>query len=83
MEGVVDRNSDQMRVVSALPTVRARMVIETQQWETKPVTETSHEAELLATGMSAVNLGELDTARKAADRHTGLGSVWRSATRRL
>ena len=68
MEGVAERNSTQQRVVDALPTVKARMVIETQQWETLPVTESSHETELLATGLSAVHLGKLDTARKAAER---------------
>jgi tetratricopeptide (TPR) repeat protein len=68
MEGIVERNSSQRRVVDALPTVRARMVIETQQWKMVPISENSHETELLATGMSAVHLGDLDTARKAADR---------------
>ena len=68
MEGVVERNSGQRRIVEALPRVRARMVIETQQWEITPITESSYDTELLATGISAVHLGDLDTARKAAER---------------
>ena len=68
MEGIAERNSEQRRIIEALPTVKARMVIETQQWKVMPITENSHETELLATGISAVRLGELDTARKAADR---------------
>ena len=68
MEGVAERNSDQQRVVGALPRVRARMIIETQNWATTPITEGSSDAELLATGISAVHLDDLATARKVADR---------------
>jgi tetratricopeptide (TPR) repeat protein len=68
MEGIVERNSGQQRAIETLPRVRARMVLETQQWKITPITEESHDTELLATGISAVRLGELDTARKAADR---------------
>ena len=70
MEGIAERNAGHQRVIDALPTVKARMIIETQQWEIAPVTDSSHETELLATGMSAVHLGKLDVARKAADRLT-------------
>jgi len=68
MEGVAERNSSQQRVVGALPRVRARMILETQNWETRPITEGSTDVELLATGISAVHLGDLATAQKAADR---------------
>jgi hypothetical protein len=68
MEGIVERNSGQRPVVEALPRVKARMVIETQQWEMTPISEGSLDTELLASGVSAVHLGDLDTARKAADR---------------
>jgi tetratricopeptide (TPR) repeat protein len=44
------------------------MVLETQQWKVMPITEGSHDTELLATGISAVHLGDLDTARKASER---------------
>jgi tetratricopeptide (TPR) repeat protein len=68
MEGVVESNPNQRRIVEALPRVKARMVLETQQWKVLPITEESYDTELLATGISAVRLGDLDTARKAADR---------------
>ena len=68
MEGVVERNPGQPRIAAALPRVNARMVIETQQWKTMPVTDSSSEAELLATGISAVHLGNMDLARQAADQ---------------
>ena len=68
MEGVVERNSGQRRVVAALPRVKARMILETQQWEMTPITEGSTDTELLATGISAVHLGDLAAAQKAADR---------------
>lgn len=68
MEGIVERNADQVRIVEALPRVKARMILETQQWEITPITEGSHDTELLATGISAVHLGDLATAQKAAER---------------
>ncbi len=68
MEGIVERNADQRRIIEALPRVRARMILETQQWDMTAITEGSHDTELLATGISAVHLGDLATARKAADR---------------
>lgn len=68
MEGIVERNGDQRRIIEALPRVKARMILETQQWQMTPITEGSHDTELLATGISAVHLGHLATARKAADR---------------
>ncbi len=68
MQGIVERNAGQRRVEEALPRVKARLVIETQQWKLTPITESSYDTELLATGMSAVHLGKLDVARKAADR---------------
>ena len=68
MEGIVERNGDQRRIIEALPRVKARMILETQQWEMTPITEGSHDTELLATGISAVHLGDLATAQKAAER---------------
>ncbi len=67
MEKIVEKNPDQQRIIETLPRVKARMVLETQQWKIKPVTDDSFDTELLATGISAVHLGELDVARQAAD----------------
>lgn len=68
MEGIVERNSGQKRVIEALPRVRARMILETQKWEITPITDSSQDTELLATGISAVHLGDLTTAARAAER---------------
>ncbi len=68
MEQIVEKNPGQRRVVEALPRVKARMIIETQQWKITPITESSQDTELFATGLSAVHLGELDVARKVAKR---------------
>jgi tetratricopeptide (TPR) repeat protein len=68
MEEIVRKNPGQQRIVEALPRVNARMILETRQWKMLPVTDESMETELLATGLSAVHLGDLDRARKAADK---------------
>ena len=68
MEVIVEKNPGQQRIIDALPTVKARMILETQLWQTETITDESHQTELLATGISAVRLGDLATARQAADR---------------
>ncbi len=68
MEDIVQDNAGQARVIDALPRVKARMVLETRQWATQPVTDESPAPELLATGISAVKLGQLKLAGQAAGR---------------
>jgi hypothetical protein len=68
MQGVAARNTGQARVAGALPRVRARYILESRQWATQPVSEDSTAVELLATGISAVHLGDLKTAQQAAAR---------------
>jgi tetratricopeptide (TPR) repeat protein len=66
MEDIVEKNPGQARVSGALPRVKARYVLETEQWSILPVTDQSQAPELLATGISAVRLGELRAAEQAA-----------------
>lgn len=66
MKPIAEQNSGQARVVSALPRVQARYVIETRQWRTRPVTEQSTAPELLATGLSAVQTEDYALAEEAA-----------------
>jgi tetratricopeptide (TPR) repeat protein len=66
MEGIAQRNLGQARVQGALPRVKARFVLETRQWQTQPVTDKSSAVELLATGISAIKLGNLGVASEAA-----------------
>ena len=67
LRGIVERNGGQHRVASALPRVEARLIIETGQWRTQPVTEDSSGPELLATGLSAVQLDKLALAERASE----------------
>jgi len=68
MEKIAGTASEQSRAVGTMNRVRARLILETRNWQTQPVTDESSGAELLATGISAVKLGDLATAGKAAER---------------
>ena len=65
IEMVAEESEGQSRAVSATSLLKARYVVETEEWTIEEVTEESSLAELLATGLSAVQLGDLDTAEKA------------------
>ncbi len=75
MKPIAEQNSDQARVVAALPRIQARYVIETRQWRTQPVTESSSAAELLATGLSAVQLENPSLAEEASMALAGLAEA--------
>ncbi len=66
MESIAPRIKDQRRTAGALPRVKARYVLETRNWQTTPVTDKSSASELLATGISAVELGDMALAEKAS-----------------
>ena len=66
MKKVAEGNGAQPFVVNTLPRVEARLILETRRWRTMPVTDVSTAPELLATGISAVNLGELALAEQAS-----------------
>ena len=68
LEMVVRESDGQARAVNTLPLLKARYVVETEEWKTLPVTDDSPAAELLATGISAVRTGDLATAEAAAAR---------------
>ena len=65
IEMVADESDGQNRAVEATSLLKARYVVETEEWAIEPVTEESSLAELLAIGLSAVRLEDLVTARKA------------------
>ena len=66
MKPIVEQNRSQTMVVEALPRVQARYVIETREWQTLPVTAESSAPELLATGLSAVQLENYGLAEEAS-----------------
>jgi hypothetical protein len=68
MQDVLGMNPGQQRIIDILPHLKARMIVETQRWEILPITETTTDSELLATGLSAVALNRLDLARSVVDR---------------
>ena len=68
LDDLVERTGDEGRGKSTVPLVRARYIVETEQWETREITDDTGTAELLATGISAVHTGDLDLARQAAAR---------------
>ena len=68
MAGIGERAGEQERAIGMLPQVRARMVIEREAWDPRPVTEDSHQTELLATGLGATHTGDLALAGAAAEK---------------
>jgi tetratricopeptide (TPR) repeat protein len=52
------------RARSALALVRARYIIETEEWKVQPVADNASNETILANGFSAVKTGDLETAAK-------------------
>jgi tetratricopeptide (TPR) repeat protein len=72
MQEIFEKNGSQPRIASTLPVVKARWIIETRRWETQPVTESSPAPLLYATGLSAVQKGDLTLAEQASRALAGL-----------
>lgn len=73
-ETTLTENPGDMRSTSTLKIMQARHTIETQQWQLQELTDDLTGDQLLALGMSAANLGELDLADRVADRLGELAS---------
>lgn len=71
---VLEKNANDPRSMGTLKTMKARHTIETEKWETYALTDSLNGDELLALGLSAANLGELDLAQAVADRLESLTS---------
>jgi len=67
LEMVAEESDGQARAVSTLPLVRARYIVDTEQWQIEPITNDSSSHTLLATGLSGVRTGDLETAEQAAE----------------
>lgn len=74
LDRIVKASDGASRAVETVPLLRARWVIETEEWEARPVTDESADSELLATGLSAARTGDLALARQAAERLAELAS---------
>lgn len=66
-EQVLAKNSDS-RSRSTLKTMKSRHIIETEEWLTQELDVSMSSDELLALGMSAVNLRDMTLAESVADR---------------
>ncbi len=66
LEKVIDESDGAQRAVDSLALLRARYVVETEEWKIAPPTADTSLHELLATGLSAFRLGDADTVRHAA-----------------
>ncbi len=61
------------RARGALPLLKSRYTVETEEWEVRPVTDDMRTVELLATGLSAARSGDQETlaaAEKALDEES-------------
>ncbi len=67
-EQTLRENPDDGRSRGTLQTVKSRHTIETQQWQLHELSEGLSANELLALGLSAAHLGELDLAELVASR---------------
>ncbi|MBT8487394.1 MAG: hypothetical protein KJO65_01075 [Gemmatimonadetes bacterium] len=65
MEGGARGQAGVARAVSTNSLLRARYIVDTEEWKVRPVTDESTPAELLATGLSAARLGDQAALRQA------------------
>ena len=65
LQTIIDRSGDTGRAATSLPLLKARFIVETEEWKIEPVTTESSTHQLLATGLSAIGLRNIDTARHA------------------
>ena len=66
-EQTLAENPDNERSINTLKTMRARQVIETEQWKLHELSDDLHDSQLLALGLSAAHLGELGLAGEIAE----------------
>ena len=71
---VLSNNPGDGRSTGTLKTMKARHIIETENWEISELSDSLNSDELLALGLSAANLGDLDLAQAVADRLEDLSS---------
>ena len=79
LQMVADQSDGQARAVNSIGLLRARYVVETEAWNVVPVTEELSAPELLATGLSGVKTGDLNTAEQAVARLADLAEDNQSA----
>ena len=68
---VAGESDNAARAANSLPLLRARYVVETEEWKTFPVNGETSPHELLATALSAVRTNDVATAERAAEELEG------------
>ena len=67
-EHVLALNPDDRRSIGTLRNMKARYIVETQEWQIDEITSNTNAAELLAIGLSAINLEDEAMTEKAITR---------------
>ena len=67
-ENVLAQNPDDRRSMGTLRNMKARYIVETQEWKTSEINSNTNAGELLAIGLSAINLGDEAMIEKAIAR---------------
>ena len=65
LETIVEESDGQARAANTVPLLEARYIVETEQWRTEAIADDTSAHLLLATGLSAVRTGDLETASQA------------------
>ena len=65
LKAIIDASEGQARAVGTLPLMEARYVVETEEWKIDEITDETSPHTLLATGLSAIRTGDVETARRA------------------
>ncbi|PCJ23426.1 MAG: hypothetical protein COA96_11795 [SAR86 cluster bacterium] len=73
-EEVLKNNPNDRRSINTVRIMKSRHIIESQHWSTQPFTDDLNANELLALGLSAARLGELDLANQVASKLGTLSS---------
>ena len=67
LASIIDASEGRARAVMTLPLMEARYVVETEDWRIEEITDETSPHTLLATGLSAVRTGDIETARMAEE----------------
>ena len=65
LKAIIDASEGQARAVGTLPLMEARYVVETEEWKIEEINDETSPHTLLATGLSAIRTGDVETARRA------------------
>ena len=66
LEQVIDESDGARRATDALALLAARHTVETEEWKIEALADDAADHTLLATGLSAIRLGDVNAARRAA-----------------